>query len=210
MIEIIPNWHPIWVHFTIGLLIIGTLFYALAFAGAARSWVPHALNAARWNLIAGTLFAVLALLTGYLAANSVAHDNAGHANLLVHINWALTAAAIFVVAVVWLSIQWRKAKGKASLPVLLLLLVGSAALGVTGSKGGANVYEHGLGVQRLPELGAHDHAAHDHAHPGESEEQDGHEGMSHQAPTTEETREATPDEQSSGHPHTGNESEHHH
>ncbi len=210
MIEIIPNWHPIWVHFTIGLLIIGTLFYALAFAGATRSWAHHALNAARWNLFAGILFAVVALVSGWLAANSVAHDDVGHANLLVHINWALIAAAIFIVAVVWLWIQSRKAEKKTSLPVLLLLLAGSAALGVTGFKGGANVYEHGLGVQRLPDIGAHDHAAHDHAHPGEAKEQDGHEGMNHQAMPAEEEPAATPDEQSSGHPHTGSENEHHH
>lgn len=162
MIEIVPNWHPIWVHFTIGLLLIGTLFYAIALAGASQNWSYQVLSAARWNLLAGLLFAVLALVTGWLAANSVAHDDAGHANMMVHRNWALLAATLFIVAVIWLSTHWRNAKEKASVGVLALLLAGSAALGVTGFKGGANVYEHGLGVQRLPDLGAHDHAAHGH------------------------------------------------
>lgn len=169
MIEIVPNWHPIWVHFTIGLLIIGTLFYALAFAG--KTWSYQALSAARWNLIAGVLFAAVSLVSGYLAADSVPHDNAGHANLLQHRNWAWIAASIFTIAVIWLAIQWRKPESKTSLPVLLLLLAASAALGVTGFKGGANVFEHGLGVQRLPDPGAHDHSAHGH----DQAKPDGHE-----------------------------------
>lgn len=169
MIEIVPNWHPIWVHFTVGLLIIGTLFYALAFAIKTNAFANQALIVARWNLVAGLLFAVAALVTGFLAAGSVAHDNPGHANMLQHRNWAWIAASTFIIAVVWLGIQWRKAENKASLPVLVLLLAGSAALGVTGFKGGANVFEHGLGVQRLPDLGAHDHGADAHEHPAESE-----------------------------------------
>ena len=32
MIEIIPNWHPILVHFTIGLLAISTALYAAGYA----------------------------------------------------------------------------------------------------------------------------------------------------------------------------------
>jgi hypothetical protein len=35
MINIVPNWHPIWVHFVIGLLIIGTLL-PLQLAGSGH------------------------------------------------------------------------------------------------------------------------------------------------------------------------------
>ena len=185
MITIIPNWHPIWTHFAIGLLITGTLFYALAWAGRERAWASSVLAAARWNLMAGTLFALTAVLTGWLAANSVAHDDAAHANMMVHRNWALTATALFVIAGVWLWRQWRSAKAKPSGPLLALLLVGSAALGVTGFEGGQNVYEYGLGVQRLPDVGSHDHAAHDHG--DASEDADHHGNPSRHHPSQDET-----------------------
>lgn len=174
MITIIPNWHPIWVHFAIGLLFTGTLFYALAWAGRGRAWTNSALAAARWNLVAGALFALTAVLTGWLAANSVAHDDAAHANMLVHRNWALTATTLFVIAGVWLWRQWRRAKAKPSGPLLALLLAGSAVLGVTGYEGGQNVYEYGLGVQRLPDVGGHDHAAHGHGDASEDARADHH------------------------------------
>jgi uncharacterized membrane protein len=210
MVEIVPNWHPIWVHFTIGLLTIGTLFYALAFAGKATTWAQQALTAARWNLIAGTLFAVAALVSGWLAANSVPHDNAGHANLLTHINWALIAAAIFITAVVWLGMQWRNSDKKASVPVLLLLLGGSAALTVTGFKGGANVFEHGLGVQRLPDIGRHDHAAHGHHHDESAGHEDQPSNISHPAAPEEENVQDKANEHASDvHIHSDG-SEHHH
>ncbi len=159
MMEIIPNWHPVWVHFTIGLLITGTVFYTLSWTGSG-TWTQQALNAARWCLIAGALFAVIAFLTGWLAAGNVLHDKAGYANLLEHRDSALIAAAIFIVAIVCLGIQWRAAEKKASIPMLVLLLAGSTALAVTGFNGGAIVYEHGIGVSRLPDPDTDDHTAH--------------------------------------------------
>jgi uncharacterized membrane protein len=170
MIEIIPNWHPIWVHFTIGLLIAGAVFYALAWIGKSHGWAQQALTAARWNLLGGTVFAVMALISGLLAAGSVAHDAAGHANMLLHRNWALATTGIFIVAGIWLWLQNRKAGAQPILLLLVLLMAGAGAVGVTGYKGAANVYEHGLGVQRLPDVAAHDHAAHAHT-------QDNHEAV---------------------------------
>ena len=49
MIEIIPNWHPILVHFTIGLLAISTALYAAGYALKKE----NLLIAARWNLWLG-------------------------------------------------------------------------------------------------------------------------------------------------------------
>ena len=59
MIEIIPNWHPVLVHFTIGLLLTAAgLFLAGAMApGAAPA--AQATVVARWNLRIGTGFALL-------------------------------------------------------------------------------------------------------------------------------------------------------
>jgi uncharacterized membrane protein len=163
VIDIIPNWHPVWVHFAIGLPIIGTLFYALAWICRKRPHAGGLLAAARWNITTGIAFALAALVTGFLAAGSIPHDDAGHANMLAHRNWALIAASLFGAAAVLIWVEWRKAAQQAAIPALLILLAGSAALTVTGFEGGQNVFEHGLGVQRLPDIGRHRHARpHEH------------------------------------------------
>lgn len=172
MIDLVPNWHPVWVHFTIGLLGGAVLFYLLAVIGKSAAWGRGALSAARWSLGAGIIFAVLALLTGWWAMGSVAHDDSGHANMLVHRNWAFGTAAVFVVCGIWMFL--RRDQQVASIGLLLLALVALAGLARTGFEGGQNVFEHGLGVQRLPDVGAHDHGAHEHgAGMGESQSAEG-------------------------------------
>ena len=69
MIEVIPNWHPVAVHFTVALLITasvlfaaGTLFRKAASGGALTA-------AARWNLAIGAAVTVATLATGWSAYN---------------------------------------------------------------------------------------------------------------------------------------------
>jgi uncharacterized membrane protein len=212
MIEIVPNWHPIWVHFVIGLLIGGTLFYTLAWIGRGRARSGSLLAAARWSVSAGFACALLALFTGFLAAGSVPHDDAAHANMLTHRNWALTSALIFSAACAALWIEWRKAAASASTMVLALLLAGSAALAVTGFEGGQNVYEHGLGVRRLPDIGSHDHGApeHGHHHGEAGRHEDAASGAGQPASPDREDTETEADDHSSGlHIHDDGSAHHH-
>jgi len=157
MIEIIPNWHPIWVHFAIALLATGAAIY-LVFGwkpGKVAGAPSNALVVARWMLWLGAFSAVAALLTGYWASGTVAHDDVAHANMMVHRNWAF-AATLFFTAVALLE-YLRRNDVRASVFSALLLLVGSSTLLMTGLEGAENVYEYGLGVQRLPEVSAHEH-----------------------------------------------------
>ncbi len=172
MIEVIPNWHPVAVHFTIALLITASALFA---AGTLFRTSPSGAaltTAARWNLAIGIAVTVATLATGWTAYNTVAHDAASHANMSVHLRWAVATASVFLVAggVAWL--ERRKGAG-AGFALLALLAGGSGALAVTGWLGGENVYRYGLGVMALPKSGDHVHPgsgghshdqAHDHAH----------------------------------------------
>lgn len=161
MIEIIPNWHPIWVHFAIALLLTSAGLFLLFgwISGGTNSPTP-ALIVARWTLWLGIIAAAGALLTGYWASGSVAHDELGHTNMMLHRNWACTSAAIFAfVAIVEFL---KRNQARASIFSILLVAAGSVTLAVTGLKGAENVYAHGLGVQRLPQASAHEHSGHEH------------------------------------------------
>jgi uncharacterized membrane protein/ketosteroid isomerase-like protein len=221
MIEIVPNWHPIWVHFAIALLITASGVYVLFGwnSGRAGAGMPAALIVSRWLLWLGVLAALTAVLTGLWAGNSVRHDELGHANMLVHRNWAIASTVLFgLVALVELL---RRSRTRASVVSALLLLAGSAAIAKTGLEGAENVYEHGLGVQRLPqtegeghghEHGSHDHSGHqedgaepdaapsgagkdtdghDHEHSGVDHESDAASGSDAAAPTHPAARVAT-------------------
>jgi uncharacterized membrane protein len=171
MPEIIPNWHPITIHFTVGLLITSTLLMLVASAGQRRSWGPGATAVARWNLALGILAATAALATGWYAYNTVVHDDPSHANMVVHLRWAFGAAAAYLIVafLAWLD---RRRNAGAAMPVLLASIVAAGVLIVTAWYGGENVYRYGLGVQALPDQSHHHHGApgqdhdddHDHAH----------------------------------------------
>lgn len=155
-IEIIPNWHPIFVHFTIGLLTISALFYLAGLIFKKDVFY----TVGKWNLWIGVLITTGTVLAGLQAAGSVDHDAQSHAAMMNHRNWALGTASVFAVLAAWSGFKHRNATPPALFTVLLVLA--SGALAVTGYKGGELVYRHGTGVMSLPNTGSHDHSAHGH------------------------------------------------
>lgn len=160
MIEIVPNWHPIWVHFPIALLSVAALLFVLGSVRPEHPLAATATTVARWNLALGTLFLLPTLVTGYLAYNSVAHDSAGHEAMHRHLYAAWITVALFVGAgfVAW---RERRRTSGAGLLLLVLILPAAGMLSVTGYLGAENVYRHGIGVERLPDPDDHHHG-HDH------------------------------------------------
>lgn len=155
MIEIIPNWHPILVHFTVGLLSISVVFYLLAYLSAylnifLGTTIRGELEvAARWCLWSGAFITIFTVLAGLYAYNTVNHDTQSHIAMTNHRNWALTTAMIAILIAIW-SI-WRYSKQKAlSINFILALLIMQGLLLSTAWRGGEIVYRYGLGVMDLP------------------------------------------------------------
>lgn len=105
-IEIIPNYHPIFVHFTIGLLSVSALLYLVGSILKKQ----NLFIAARWNLWIGAVLTIGTVIAGFDAYNSVAHDAASHAAMTDHKNWALPTAGIFLALAVWAGWKQRGAK----------------------------------------------------------------------------------------------------
>ncbi|KQQ46262.1 hypothetical protein ASF58_17875 [Methylobacterium sp. Leaf125] len=181
MIAVIPNWHPLAVHFTVALLLTSSGLFALGTVLGTRPSGGALTTTARWNLAIGIGITVATLATGWWAYNTVAHDAASHRNMTIHLRWAVATALVFLAAggVAW---SERRKPAGAGLVLLVLLAGGSGALAVTGWLGGENVYRYGLGVMALPKSG-------DHVHPGGGDHGDGqghahddqaHEGSAHE------------------------------
>lgn len=163
MIEILPNWHPIFVHFPIALLSVAVVLYVITALRKPSALRDELALFARWNLCLGALFGVIAALLGLWAYNTVTHDTPAHAAMTLHRNWAVATLLIFGPLAVW---SYRKRRATPSGLFLALLLLGLGVLASTAWHGAEVVYRHGIGVKSLPKADEHLHApdeAHDHA-----------------------------------------------
>lgn len=171
MIEIIPNWHPAFVHFPIAFATAAVFLVAIGMLFKLKSWAQQFLVFGHWMLWSAALFACVAAVFGWFAYNSVEHDEAGHLAMALHRNWALTAlVSLVVLAVIDL---WPKRSVVLPAYVFLTLLIAAWLLVISAAwHGGEVVYRHGLGVMALPDVYDEDAAAqhdgighdHDHAH----------------------------------------------
>jgi uncharacterized membrane protein len=172
MIEIIPNWHPIFVHFTVALLSISLPLFIVSYLTSNTSLASQWDTAGRWNLWLGTGITVLTVLAGWYAFNTVKHDTPSHEIMVEHRNLAIVTLLIFLVITIWSIVRYQAKKGKSWLFVAALL-VGVGMLTSTAWHGGELVYRHGLGVMSLPkpESAGHEHAhSHEHGDSGAPQE----------------------------------------
>ncbi|MFA6901769.1 MAG: DUF2231 domain-containing protein [Gallionellaceae bacterium] len=164
MVQIIPNWHPVFVHFTVALLSLAVVFELVVAVMREGNLKQQWQILARWNLWLGSGFSLATALAGWYAYNTVAHDAPSHAAMTEHLYWALTTLAVFVFLSLWS--VWRVYKQqKTGILFLLLLLAGGGLLLSTAWHGGELVYRYGLGVMSLP-LAADEAGedGHEHAH----------------------------------------------
>ena len=192
---IIPNFHPIVVHFPIALTIIAFLLSIAAYARRSLPISAQLAAAGHFTLWLAAIGAATAVLFGWLAYNSVNHDDAGHAAMLLHRSWAVPTAIGLILLASWDAWKYR-VNELISVPMLFVLFLLSQSIAVTGWLGGEVVYRHGIGVLSLP---ASEGAGHSHHHEHGTTETAGH---SHEENTTQ------PDA-ASGHHHDEDEGESH-
>ena len=157
MIEIIPNWHPIFVHFTVALLSLAVGFHIICHFLSEGKLKQQFNILARWDLWLGTGFGIVTVIAGWFAYNSVAHDAPSHAAMTDHRNWALVTLGLFIILVGW-SLWSERQERLPSKLFLTGLLIGGVLLASTAWRGAENVYRYGLGVISLPRAEGEDHS----------------------------------------------------
>jgi uncharacterized membrane protein len=170
MIEIIPNWHPMLVHFTIALLATATGFYLLSLLlPASINLKKQWLIVARWCLWSGMSITLLTILAGFYAYNTVVHDAPSHAAMTEHRNWALATVTAFLLLTLW-SIWLHFRERSPDIAFVIFALLSSGLLASTGWHGSEAVYRYGLGVMSLPDTVGEGHThEHEVVDSGESE-----------------------------------------
>lgn len=163
MIEIIPNWHPIFVHFTVALFSLAVgLFVVIPFVKPPlqQQWQI----VARWALWFGAGFTILTGLTGLYAYNTVAHDTPSHLAMTEHRNWAIATIVLFLTLTAWSVLRVRRNQTFGTVFIIALVISGGV-LASTAWHGGEVVYRYGLGVMSLPKVEGEGHS-HSHADGG--------------------------------------------
>lgn len=160
MIEILPNWHPVFVHFTVALLIIAATIHLLSHFLPNGKLANELTIVARWNLWIGMVFTLLTVAAGWYAYNTVAHDARSHSAMTEHRNWAMATFALFLGIAGWEYYLTRRGKDKGWLFTGLLVIAAGLLLS-TAWHGGELVYRYGLGVMSMPKP---EGPGHTHAH----------------------------------------------
>lgn len=158
MIEIIPNWHPIFVHFTVALISIATFFYCTGFVFHNQKFGQEMLVAGRWCLWFGMLAAIATVTAGFIAYYTIVHDTPSHEAMVIHRNWALLTLSVIVI-ISFFSIRTYLKDKKSSGWFLLGILIAFSLVTITAWHGAELVYRYGLGVKSLPKTS---HTGHTH------------------------------------------------
>lgn len=163
MFEIIPNWHPIFVHFTVALLSLSVgLFVVTHFMSGAlkEQWQI----VAKWCLWFGAGFTIITGATGLYAYNTVAHDTPSHLAMTEHRNWAIATITLFLAMAIW-SVIWIRKRKSLNVIFIVAMVISGGVLASTAWHGGEVVYRYGLGVMSLPKAEGDGHN-HNHSHGG--------------------------------------------
>jgi uncharacterized membrane protein len=144
-------WHPIAVHFPLALVVTAALVLS-----ASRLKVLERVAAAlaivgTWDLCLGAIGALIALATGLAEVLHLEVAPPARLAIALHVKWA-----VFATVGVLLLAAWRAAgnaqDSRPSLVFLVVLWLTTAALIVTGYRGGQNVYRYGVGVSQVSRL----------------------------------------------------------
>lgn len=147
MIDIVPNWHPMVVHFALALPLSASALYTVAWLLPERPMATGAVGAAHWMLGIGITALWLAIGTGMYAWFTVTHDAEGLRAMSIHQYWGWATAVLYTCA---LPLWSAGAPRRVPTVFVVLLLVAACSAVVTGYLGAENVYRHGIGVERLP------------------------------------------------------------
>ncbi len=152
--DILPNWHPIFVHFTVALISASVVFYFLYyvisyFIRVPRERVLELEVIARWCLWIGAVITIITFAAGLYAYNTVKHDTPSHDAMTVHRNFAIVTS-IFIIFLGCFSVWLHFKRKKISLIFLIALFIMQIFLLLTAWRGGELVYRYGLGVFSLP------------------------------------------------------------
>jgi uncharacterized membrane protein len=139
------EWHPMAVHFPLALVATATMVLSLARLEALERYATSLAIVGTWDLCLGALAALVALATGLAAVIHLQVAGPARLAISVHVKWAIFSTIGLLLLAAWRGAGTAEGSRPSRLFLVLLWSV-TAALIVTGYRGGQNVYRYGIGV----------------------------------------------------------------
>lgn len=139
----INNLHPLFVHFPVALLTTSLFFFAVAIIFRSSNWE----TAGRFTLYTGTAGALLAVLTGLVAYNSVPHMENVHEIMLAHQRGGYFILGGSIVLSLWRLIQRDLLLSRVKWFFLIGMFILNFTLAASGDLGAQMVFLYGVGVK---------------------------------------------------------------
>lgn len=165
MPEIIPNYHPIMVHFTIALMVVSLGMLLLGHIFKIKSgFHKECLVVSRWCLWLAALASILTVIAGFHAYYTVGHDMISHKVMTTHRNWGIATFTVIWLTAIWSFVLYFKEKPPRYL-FTVLLTIAVVMVMVTGWYGAELVFRYGIGVKSLPQVesSGHQHTTDEHS-----------------------------------------------
>lgn len=145
MIQLVPGWHPLIVHFPLALIATGAVCLSMARMLPARGNAGTLAIVGTWTLGFGTAGLFLALGSGLAAVIDLKVGIAAHRAISAHVKSAILTTVLVLLAAIWRCVAVAQ-ESRPSWAFLVVLWVATSSLVVTGYRGGQNVYRYGVGV----------------------------------------------------------------
>lgn len=139
----IQNLHPLFVHFPVALLTTSLFFFAVAIFFRNATWE----TAARFTLYTGTAGALVAVLSGLVAFNTVPHMENVHEIMLAHQRGGYIILAGSVALTLWRLLSKNFLPSKSRWFFLVGMMILNFILAASGDLGAQMVFLHGVGVK---------------------------------------------------------------
>jgi len=140
-----PGWHPMAVHFPLALVVSAALLLAAARLLRQERHAATLATVGTWNLCLGAIAALFALASGLAALIDLHVGPAARQAISLHVKWAIFTSLALVLLAVWRGAGVAQ-ESRPSWLFTVILVAATAALVVTGYRGGENVYAYGIGV----------------------------------------------------------------
>jgi uncharacterized membrane protein len=137
------------VHFPLALVVTAASFLVVARLLRRKRYSATLAIVGTWNLCLGAIAALFALATGLAAVLDLHVGLAARQSIFLHVKWAIFTTLALVLLAVWRGAGAAQESRRPSWIFIVVLVAATAALVMTGYRGGQNVYEYGIGVNHM-------------------------------------------------------------
>ncbi|MDH3325320.1 MAG: DUF2231 domain-containing protein [Gammaproteobacteria bacterium] len=156
MINLSVVGHSFFVDFVVALFVVSAVAYIVSFFSGKYIVECQARLFARWSLWVASGMTLIALVLGFYAYSVVGHDDMSHSLINEHRNIGSVLGLVIIVLGLWAGVLFNDDKEEGGRFVIVHVFFAVALLYVNWT-GSLLVYQHGVGVNHLPNSESHNH-----------------------------------------------------